>query len=94
MNGVNPDVVCKPNKQTALHIACSKGHVYCVKSLLRANADVLAIDDQGQTCLSRAEKGKKKDMILPLLRSKRECLHWSNLNAFMDSSILLCFHLY
>lgn len=74
MNGVNPDVVCKPNKQTALHIACSKGHVYCVKSLLRANADVLAIDDQGQTCLSRAEKGKKKDMILPLLRSKQLCL--------------------
>ena len=72
VHGINPDVRCKPNNQTPLHIACLKGHVYCVSDLLQFGADINAVDEQQQNCFQKAERGRKKDLILPLLRSRGE----------------------
>lgn len=67
--GVSPDVRGK-NNQTPLHLAAAKGHVLCLQVLLEGGADLTAEDDVGHTALSKAERSKRRDEILRLLRSK------------------------
>lgn len=67
--GVSPDVRGK-NNQTPLHLAAAKGHVLCVQALLEGGADLTAEDDVGHTALGKAERSKRRDAVLRLLRSK------------------------
>ena len=71
---IPPDTQLKGNRQTALHIACLKGHFHCVQSLLMANADIFLMDEQKCNAFAKAERGKKKDLIIPLLKSKGQSL--------------------
>jgi ankyrin repeat protein len=74
-HGVSPDPKGK-NNQTPLLLAASKGHVLCVQALLIGDADLMAVDDLGNTAFMKAERTKKRDAVLRLLRSKGE---WSDL---------------
>lgn len=69
LHGVSPDLRGK-NSQTPLHLAASKGYVLCVQVLLEGGANVTLTDDLGHTALSKAERSKKRDAVLHLLRSK------------------------
>ena len=66
---VSPDLRGK-NNNTPLHVAASKGHVWCVQVLLEAGADLSLIDDLGHNVILKAERSKKRDLILRLLKSK------------------------
>ena len=68
-HGIPPDVRGK-NNQTPLHLAAAKGHVLCVQALLEGGADMTLVDDLGHTVLTKAERSKKRDPVLRLLRSK------------------------
>lgn len=55
---------------TALHLAASKGHIGCVRALLEGGADFSIKDDYGYDSLAKAERSKKREAVLRLLRSK------------------------
>ena len=71
LHGLSPDIKGK-HGNTPLHIAASKGHVLCVQALLEGDADLGLTDDLGNNVLAKAERSKKRDAILRLLRSKGE----------------------
>ena len=71
--GVQPDLRAKSGL-TPLHMACAKGHVECVRALLEGGADLKLTDDFGNDSLAKAERSKKREPILRLLRSKGVCM--------------------
>ena len=68
-HGVPPDIQGK-GKQTPLHLAVSKGYVNCVRALLEGGADIKVRDDLGHDALAKAERSKRRDHVLRLLKSK------------------------
>lgn len=69
LHGFSPNVRAKGGV-TPLHLAVAKGYVGCVKALLEGDADVMLRDDLGQDAFTKAERSKKKDILLRLLASK------------------------
>lgn len=55
---------------TPLHVSAMKGYVNCVRMLLEAGADIRWEDDFGCTVFQKAERSKRREPVLRLLRSK------------------------
>ena len=72
LHGLSPDPKGK-NGNTPLHIAASKGYVLCVGALLDGGADLSLTDDIGNNVLVKADRSKRRDAVLRLLRSKGKC---------------------
>lgn len=51
-----------------------KGYVNCVRMLLEADADIRLEDDLGFTVFHKAERSKRREAVLRLLRSKGKIL--------------------
>ena len=47
-----------------------KGYVNCVRMLLEADADIRFEDELGFTVFHKAERSKRREAVLRLLRSK------------------------
>ena len=69
LHSVSPNIRAKGGT-TPLQLAASKGHVDCVKALLEGGADISLKDDIGHDALTKAERSKKREAVLRLLRSK------------------------
>ena len=74
LHGFNPDVRAKGGL-TPLHLAITKAKVSCVRALVENGADMSMRDKQGQDAIAKAERSKKRESILKLLRSKGMTLH-------------------
>eukprot|EP00960_Hanusia_phi_P058882 764006-Hanusia_phi.AAC.4 len=48
---------------TALHVAAVLGHMYCMQSLVRQDADVNKRDDKGETCAHSASTGGHVEVL-------------------------------
>ena len=68
-NGISPESKGK-NNQSPLHLASVKGHIECLRALLEGGADINFKDDLGHTALDKAERSKRREAILRLLKSK------------------------
>lgn len=69
LHGISPDVKGK-NGNTPLHVAVLKGHILCIEALLEGGADLSVPDDLGHNLLMKAERSKRKETVLRLLKSK------------------------
>mmetsp|Transcript_31254 Transcript_31254/g.87645 ORF Transcript_31254/g.87645 Transcript_31254/m.87645 type:complete len:704 (+) Transcript_31254:67-2178(+) len=67
-NGADPNAM-DYDKRTALHLASSEGHLYCVELLLDSGADLNASDRWANTPLSEAVENNQ-DTVAELLRKK------------------------
>ena len=83
--GVNPDWYHPAEGLTPLHIAAVKGHAICVLTLLRAGADIYAVDTHGCTardfCIEQKSTrrcnykygGNYKDCLACLRKAHADC---------------------
>ena len=90
------------NKRTALHVACSLGHLETVKILVAAGSNVDARSAIGQTALHEACKGGHYDVVQELLSKVSDldsvdsnglsAAHFCCLNGEIECLTLLCDH--
>lgn len=59
-----------------------KGYVNCVRMLLEADADIRLDDELGFTVFQKAERSKRREPVLRLLRSRGKAHHYNNINYF------------
>ena len=59
---------------TPLHVSAMKGYVNCVRMLLEADADIRLEDELGFTVFQKAERSKRREPVLRLLRSRGKIL--------------------
>lgn len=67
---------------TPLHTAAVKGYTNCVRMLLEADARIRLEDALGCDAFAKAERSKRREAVLRLLRSK------GKVNIFSQSPIL------
>ena len=66
-----------------------KGYVNCVRMLLEADADIRLDDELGFTVFQKAERSKRREPVLRLLRSRGKVHHYNNINYFKFKSPFL-----
>ena len=65
---------------TALHIACRKGHVGVVNLLLDNGASLNVCNIEGATCLQAAAKTGKSEVVFAMIKHQRyEDILWTRL---------------
>lgn len=58
-------------KNTALHLACSNGHIETAKLLLAYGADPTTINNRGLSCLDIAIENNQNEIGIHIVRSKQ-----------------------
>ena len=64
---------------TALHVACRKGHAVIVRLLLDCGASLMLCNKEGNGCLEIAAKAGSSDVAMTIVKHKRLVAAWSNL---------------
>lgn len=80
LNNVNMD------GDTALHIACTQGHVHVVNILLDYGASLTVCNTQGVTCLEAAVRAGNSDVATAMIKHSRYGLLGLKCNISRDAT--------